>query len=239
MATGGTAGGYATWRDDARIVAWWVAVAAAVGGIVGLVVGGIGGRLLMLILRSTSDGVDGVVSDDGFEMGRVTAETVDLLAFGATAGALFAGFYVLVRQPLPPRARIPGAALLAGLVGGAAFINPDGVDLGVLEPTWLAVAGFTVLPGVAGLLVAVLVERAARVAPWTASRWWLLALVPALATVQGAVVLTLAGLVAVGVRRLVTPAAGASHVRRFVPGILVVLVALAAAGLVTDVMALV
>lgn len=238
MTTGGVAGGDVSWRDDARIVGWLVAVAAAVGGVVGLVVGGIGGRLLMLVLRSTSDGIAGVVSDDGFEMGRVSAETARLLAFGATGGALFAGFYVLVRQLVPPRARIPGAALLAGLAGGAAFINPDGVDLAVLEPTWLAVAGFTVLPGVAGLLVAVLVERAARVEPWTASRWYLLALVPALAAVQGAVALTLAGLVAVGVRRLVTPGAGAPRLRRFVPAVLVVLVALAAAGLVGDVVAL-
>ena len=48
-----------------REMAWRCLVAIGGGAIVGLVVGGIGGRLVMLVLRLTSDGsVQGVLTDE-------------------------------------------------------------------------------------------------------------------------------------------------------------------------------
>ena len=63
-------------REDARAVAWWVLVGVAAGAIAGLLVGGIGGRLAMLLLRLTSpDSVIGMRSDDNFEIGVLTTES--------------------------------------------------------------------------------------------------------------------------------------------------------------------
>ena len=45
---------------DLRAAAWWVALGALAGAVAGLVWGGIGGRLVMLVLRVTSPGAVGV-----------------------------------------------------------------------------------------------------------------------------------------------------------------------------------
>ena len=70
-------------------------------------------------------------------------------------------------------------AVLGGVVGGATFIHPEGVDFLLLEPLWLAVALFALLPAAYGALLSVLVER------WLAadsrlqtSRFWLIGLIP-------------------------------------------------------------
>ncbi len=55
------------------------------GFVCGVVIGGVGGRLAMLLLRLTSDPtLRGVQTDDGFTIGRFSAETLFLL--GVTAG---------------------------------------------------------------------------------------------------------------------------------------------------------
>lgn len=40
-------------RDEVSSIVWWVLVGAAAGAIAGFLVGGIGGRLAMLLLRLT------------------------------------------------------------------------------------------------------------------------------------------------------------------------------------------
>ena len=72
---------------DLRAVTWWVLVGAAAGAIAGALVGGIGGRLAMLLLRLTSpDDVLGLTSDDGFEIGIVTFDTLQLVLAMAMLG---------------------------------------------------------------------------------------------------------------------------------------------------------
>ena len=145
---------------DARAVARWVALGAGAGAVCGAVIGGLGGRLAMLVLRATSPDARGLTSDAGFEIGRFTAGgTLSLVAFAAVAGAFGGLAYVAIRSALPAAARIPAAALVGATLGGSAFLEPDGIDLFVLEPLWLAVAAFVGLPAVAAGATAHLVER--------------------------------------------------------------------------------
>lgn len=139
---------------------WSYTVGAAAGAIVGLLVGGIGGRLVMLLLRITSpEFVDGMLSDDGFEIGVVTTDTFQLLAAMAVLGAVNGALYVALRTSIPGRARAVIWPLFAVAAGGANVVHADGVDFQLLEPAWLAIASFLVLLGGAALVVVLLVER--------------------------------------------------------------------------------
>src|SRR5262245_15255045 len=105
----------------ARTVSWRIVVGAGSGAIAGLLVGGVGGRLAMLLLRLTSSEiVIGLESDDGFEIGVVSLQTFNLLggmtAFGAVVGVL----YAVVRPAIAPRLRVPIWTGLWTLLGGAA-----------------------------------------------------------------------------------------------------------------------
>lgn len=145
---------------DLREVSWWVLVGAAAGAISGLVIGGIGGRLAMLLLRVTSpDTVIGLTSDDGFEIGAVTTDTIPLLAAMAALGGVNGVLYVALRSAIPVRLRLPLWSLMSAVGVGANVIHSDGVDFTVLEPSWLAITLFLALPLAAGAFVVVLVER--------------------------------------------------------------------------------
>ena len=188
---------------DLREVAWWVLVGAAAGALSGLVIGGVGGRLAMLLLRLTSpDYVIGVTSDDGFEIGAVTTGTFNLFGAMAMLGAFNGVLYATMRSAIPRRLRLPLWSLLAAFGMGANVIHTDGVDFTLLEPTWLAIALFLVVPLLAGALVVVLVERWADREPFTDRRSSVLL---CLAALLGSVALVLGAVVAAAaliVRRL-------------------------------------
>jgi hypothetical protein len=182
---------------DLRDVAWWVLVGAAAGAIAGLVVGGVGGRLAMLLLRLTSpDLVIGAISDDGFEIGVITPATLNLVAAMGAVGGVNGVLYAAVRRAIPARLRLPLWSLFAAAVGGAEFVHEDGLDFTLLEPAWLAVALFVALPGAAAALVVVLVERWVDREPFASRR---------LAT--GLVLAALCGTIAVVVALVVSGAA--------------------------------
>ncbi len=137
-----------------------VGAAMGVGLVCGLVIGGIGGRIAMFVLRLTSsEGVNGVLSDDGFRIGRLTTSSAFLLLFGAVLGALGGLAYMLVRQWLPPGWRAGVMGVVGAVVGGAGAINPGGVDFTLLGPLWLAVALFILLPAAYGIVLSVAVEN--------------------------------------------------------------------------------
>jgi hypothetical protein len=153
-------------RSDLRTVAWWLAVGFAVGGTAGGIVGGVGGRLVMLVLRLASD-ADGILSDDGFEIGRFTVGgSLQLYAGMALAGAVNGMIYAAARLVLPRRGRVLLWGALGTAVVGSLVVDTDGVDFFALEPLWFAIAAFAALPGLAALCVAWLVERFAEVEPW-------------------------------------------------------------------------
>jgi hypothetical protein len=201
-ASSATSGSF-TVRDDAAAVTWWVLVGAASGAIAGALVGGVGGRLAMLLLRLTSpDAVTGVISDDGFEIGVVSLDTVQLVLAMALLGAINGILYAALRGAIPRRLRLPLWSVFAAILGGANIVHEDGVDFTFVEPAALAIALFVLLPGAAAAVVVLLVERWSHVEPWSDSR---LSIALCAGAIAGTFALGFAALVAVAalvVRRI-------------------------------------
>lgn len=225
----------ATFPDDVRDVAWWVLVGAGSGAIAGLVVGGIGGRLAMLLLRLTSpDFVVGMTSDNGFEIGVVSTRTLNLLLATAGLGAVNGVLYSALRGAIPVRLRLPLWTLLAAALGGAGVVHEDGVDFTLLEPASLAVALFVALPAAAAAVVVLLVERSSRMEPWADRR---VAVGICASALVGAFALVIAALV--GAAALVARRVGAADLLRragrvAVPAVLLVIVAVSGWELATE-----
>ncbi len=152
--------------DDLLDLARPLSAVVGAGALSGFLIGGVGGRIAMLLLRLTSDpGVRGLTSDDGFTIGVVSSATTFLLGATTLLGVLGGVAYLLVRSWLPPRVRPIVFGVLCGLVGGALVIRPGGVDFTRLEPRWLAVAMFVALPAAYGVAASRLAERALPRAP--------------------------------------------------------------------------
>jgi hypothetical protein len=150
-----------------------------IGAVGGAIVGGLGGRLAMRILFLTSDeSVEGVTSDDGFEIGRFSlSDTVGLVIITAFIGVVAALLYLMAHPFVARlgRARIPAMAGFYGVVGGALLVHTDGVDFTVLEPAGLAIALFVAISAGFGAVVAHLVGLAAADDAWPQTwPWWAL-----------------------------------------------------------------
>ena len=155
-----------------------LAAALTVGATLGLLIGGVGGRLAMRLIFLTSDpAVAGVVSDDGFVIGQVTPATLFLLALGGLTGVAGVLIYLAIRPLLlgPAWVRWASSGLWAAVAVGTLLIHTDGVDFTLLSPRWLSIALFVTLPGLYGLLIGPAVDRATRpdgwfyrVSPWLA-----------------------------------------------------------------------
>jgi hypothetical protein len=144
--------------------------ALGAGGLAGLVVGGVGGRVAMLVLRLTSpDGVRGLESDDGFTIGHFSTATAFLLVATAALGALAGLFHVVVGPLLPGRAGRLAFGALGGLVGGAAILHDDGIDFSLVRPPGLSVVLFVAIPALGAWSVAALGDRWR--ARWPAWSW--------------------------------------------------------------------
>ncbi len=169
------------------------------GFVCGVVIGGVGGRLAMLLLRLTSDPtLRGVQTDDGFTIGRFSAETLFLLGVTAGLGILGGLFYLIVRGWIPERRRVIVMTVYIGLVGGAGLISPDGLDFNALSPLSLAIALFVAIPVAYGAVMPWFTERmlregsAMRRHPWA----WIAGLLPLLAAnIVGILILVIAGIV--------------------------------------------
>src|SRR5216117_406841 len=150
----------ATWTDDLTARTKPVAAAATAGLLAGVGIGGIGGRLAMLVLRLTSDpALHGVKTDDDFTIGVFSGETMFLVIVTTVLGIIGGLVYLVVRGWLPEPARPWLFGGLTGIVGGATVIRPGGIDFTLLDPLPLAVAMFIALPAVYGVAVSLLIER--------------------------------------------------------------------------------
>ena len=124
-----------TWQQDLLASARRVS-AGVVGGLAtGALIGGVGGRLAMFVLRVTSDpSLHGLETDDGFTIGRFSGETLFLVLATAALGVIGGLLYLAVRPWLPERWRAALTGVFGGIVGGALFISPDGIDFTLLDP---------------------------------------------------------------------------------------------------------
>jgi hypothetical protein len=128
-----------------------VASVLAAGIVAGILVAGLGGRLVMRVLAATSSRAQGLQTDADATVGKITlGGTVSILIFVGVLLPVAASFvYLAGRRILPNRSWIAG--LLFGLVLLALFgvgdpLSPDNVDFAILSPLPLAV-GLIVLTG--------------------------------------------------------------------------------------------
>ena len=152
------------------------------GGLLsGFVIGGLGGRLAMFVLRLTSDpSLHGMETDDEFIIGRFSPDTFFLVIFTAVLGLLGGIFYMVVRGWFPERARPVAMGIIGAAVGGALVVNPGGIDFTLLEPLPLAIAMFVVIPAGYGVATSLLTERFLRSAEARSKRGWIIVVLPLL-----------------------------------------------------------
>jgi hypothetical protein len=153
---------------DLREVAWRCLVAVGAGAIVGMLIGGLGGRLVMLVIREGSRTlVQGMLTDDGFTIGRLTASTLFLVFLAGVLGGVTGGLYLLVRGALPRRGRAVIWAGAAGLFAAADILKPDEFDFFALDPKPFIIASFVLLPVMGALAIALVIERLLTIEPWS------------------------------------------------------------------------
>jgi uncharacterized membrane protein (DUF441 family) len=147
--------------DGLRTLA--VAMTAGVGA--GVLVAGLGGRLVMRVLAATSgDAAQGKLTDADEVVGEITTSgTIGIVIFvGLLGGMLAAVAYVLVRRWLPMTAGPAGlvaGVLLLGTIGVSEPMSSGNLDFEILRPTWLAV---TLISAVALLFGVTFTALAAR-----------------------------------------------------------------------------
>lgn len=137
-------------------------ISAVTGAVAGLLWGGIGGRIAMrVVFLTSSERVRGVTSDDGFEIGTISLATIFLLAFAGVLGAIAGGVVGLLRMVTagPTWAVAVGVATATATFGGAVLVHSDGIDFRLLDPLWLTVGLFVLIPGVWGASVILATDR--------------------------------------------------------------------------------
>jgi len=149
-----------TWAVTAEYALRRLAAVTWARGLLGLLVGGIGGRLAMMLLARLNPDVGGELSDDGFTMGQLTLQTLDLLKTTTLLGVFGGGIYFVLRGLMigPRWFQILSVSLGPSIVTGSILIHVDGVDF-TLHPVWLAIAMFVAIPWAYAALLTVIAER--------------------------------------------------------------------------------
>lgn len=148
----------ASWRALTRSV-----VAVGLSGVVaGVLIGGVGGRLVMRASSLLSPAVSGrgIRTEQGFRIGEVTLDgSIDLVVFiGIFSGLFGAVYYAITRPWLKWMGRWHGAAfgVLLFAIGNATsdVLNPDNIDFFLLDNVAVIVLMFFVLFVLFGVLTA-------------------------------------------------------------------------------------
>lgn len=151
-----------SWRGAVESVIRRLGVATLAGALLGLAVGGIGGRLAMMLLAVRNPNATGLTSDDGFTMGQFTISgTANLLLVTTFIGVLGGGVYLVLRDLMigPRWFQVCSVSIGPAVVVGAIVVHPDGVDFTLLSPLWLAVSLFVLIPAVYAALLGTLTDR--------------------------------------------------------------------------------
>ena len=148
--------------------AWRLAAIPLVGVVLGMLVGGVLGRLAMFLLIHVDPGPRGMTSDDGFTMGQFTLSgSIQLVLACGQIGLIGGIIYLLIRWLLfgPPWFRILSVTLASGIGLGSQLVHTDGVDFNFLDPVWLPIALFVLIPALYGGLLTYISER------WVLGGW--------------------------------------------------------------------
>jgi len=129
----------------------------------GIVVGGVGGRLVMLVIAQLNRDAFGLLTEAEARIGEFTIAGTLLLVFfgGLTAGGVGSVLWAVTSPWLP----WAGARrwLVAGVIAVALatfiLVESTNIDFGLVEPTWLVLALLLGLVAVAGATTAWLDER--------------------------------------------------------------------------------
>ena len=139
------------------------------GGIpAGVLVGGIGSRLIMRILAMVNEEQAGVMTENGNVAGEITVGgTLGLIIFVGLVSGVIGGFgYVLIRRWLPSGRFLRGIAFgLVLLCFSARLFDPDNVDFELFGPRQLAVGLFALLFPLVGVGISLFIERYDRYLP--------------------------------------------------------------------------
>jgi hypothetical protein len=165
------------WRSSAERAVRRLAAITVAGAALGVVVGGVGGRLAMRLLAGVNPSATGLRSDDGFTIGQFTLSgTAGLLFVGWFLGMIGAACYALLRGLLigPSWFRVLSISAGPGVVMASQLVHATGVDFILLDPLWLTVGLFVAIPTLFAALLSVLAEQWIRDAGWFAQarlRW--------------------------------------------------------------------
>lgn len=150
------------WPTAITSAARTLAAITAAGALLGLLVGGVGGRVAMLALARMNPRATGVTSDDGFPIGQFTlAGSLNLLLAGVMLGVLGAALYAALRSLMvgPRWFQVLSIAAGPAVVVGDQLVHVNGVDFTLLEPAWFAIAVFVLIPGLYSAMLTILAER--------------------------------------------------------------------------------
>jgi hypothetical protein len=168
------------------------AIVVAGAGIAGVLVGGLGSRLVMRLAALAAPEVRGTVTENGNIVGEITLEgTVALMIVaGLSSTVLGSGVFVVARPWLPrrtfPRGLVLGAFLLA--LTGTAVVDAANADFVILDDRLLNVTMFSSLFLAVGLVASSAITVLDRRVPSAASlspRMWALTAVLAIPVVPG------------------------------------------------------
>jgi hypothetical protein len=156
-------------RSSLETVVRKLAAASAAGALLGVLVGGVGGRLAMALLAAQNPEDTGRLTSDEFRIGQFTvAGTIQLLASTLQLGLVAAMIYLVLR-PLafgPRWLRVASLTIGGTAVFGTVLISPDGPDFTILDPHWLPVVLFLAIPAVFIALLTLLADH------WLAADSW-------------------------------------------------------------------
>ena len=148
------------WTPAQSQVVCDVSRGSVAGTIAGIVVLGIGARIIMRISALLSPDAAGTITENRNVVGEITAGgTFALLIFVGLAGGLALGaVWVLIRDWLPASTwlRVPLAGLVAALLGSFTVVSAANDDFHVLEAPSANVAMFVAMVTLAGVTTAAL-----------------------------------------------------------------------------------